>query len=108
MRNMYNLINCPELNIVDGGQEIQVLDLYKKVLPDLLSKYGQYCTIVFDAGFNNIGVEVRPSKKIKDKSKKVKVVKATKKKVKIVKGKPKRGMSLVQLKYNAPHVGRYT
>jgi len=102
---LYDQIDCPELDVIDSLPSIKVERLIS-ICENIQEKYGYNAELVFDAGYNNISVNIFPSRKQKDQSKKVKVIQATKDK--IIKAKPKRGMTLVQLKYNAPHVGRYT
>lgn len=45
--------------------EMQALADLEKLLPTLKVKYGAKAVLLFDAGYNNISVDVVPSKKIK-------------------------------------------
>lgn len=59
-------MRCDELNDLDAGI-ISVSELIVK-LQAVQAKYGVKSKLFLDAGYNNISVEVIPSKKLKSKS----------------------------------------
>lgn len=46
----------------DGDGPITLQELLLKI-PELQKKYGKYAVIRFDAGYNNVNIVVKPTKK---------------------------------------------